>query len=62
MARPKCMLHLLAQAAEGGSRESTYKAQRTVTTKENLNGNNTSHPNSNSTEQLIDITVGVSHR
>ena len=56
------MLHLLAQAAEGGSRESTYKAQMTVTTKENLNGNNTSHPNSNSAEQLIDITVGVPHR
>ena len=31
---PMCMLHLLAQAAEGGSRESTYKAQMTVTTKE----------------------------
>jgi len=53
------MLHLLTRAAEVGSGESFFQHKRKQGIKKMFF--NTSHPNSNSAEQLVDVTVSMAN-
>jgi len=55
------MLHLLTRAAEVGSGESFFQHKRKQGIKKKIFFN-TSHPNSNSAEQLVDVTVSMANR
>ena len=59
---PMCMLHLLTRAAEVGSGESFFKHKRKQRIKKKKMLFNTSHPNSNSAEQLVDVAVSMANR
>jgi len=54
------MIHLLTQAAEVGSGKCFFKHKRKQGIKKMFF--NTSHPNSNSAEQLVDVAVSMANR